>query len=124
MVKIVSGTITPLIAETYIHLYSKRLEVRKSGTTYQLFYNGAQVGTDQTIVNSLMGSYFGLYQMGPEASSKEFYIGPYNATPAADTGINAATPLTTPTYDSRGKPLIQALFISALDGWVINTGWR
>lgn len=47
--KMVAGTITQVTSGTITYGAGRTIELRKSGTTYQMFYNGSQVGTDQTI---------------------------------------------------------------------------
>jgi hypothetical protein len=47
--KCVAGVYTNLIAATTTYAAGATVQVVKSGTTYQLFYNGAQVGANQTI---------------------------------------------------------------------------
>lgn len=49
LLKCVGGTYTSLISAAAAYGSSKVLRVKKSGTTVQLFYDGAQVGTDQTV---------------------------------------------------------------------------
>lgn len=47
--KCVDGTFTKLIEGTANYVAGAELRLVKSGTTYQMFYNNAQVGTDTTI---------------------------------------------------------------------------
>jgi hypothetical protein len=47
--KYVGGTRTNLIATTAAYVAGATVRVVKNGTTYQLFYNNVQIGTDQTI---------------------------------------------------------------------------
>jgi hypothetical protein len=47
--KYVGGARTNLISTNMTYVANAPVEIRKNGTTVQLFYNGAQVGTDQTV---------------------------------------------------------------------------
>lgn len=49
MWKVVSGTWTAVTSSVITYVASAKVEVRKSGTTYQMYYNGSQVGSNQTI---------------------------------------------------------------------------
>jgi len=50
MFKCVAGVYTSLVSAGATYVAGARLEVRKTApTTYQLWYNGAQVGTNQTV---------------------------------------------------------------------------
>jgi hypothetical protein len=61
--KCVGGVWTSLIKTFVTYVDGAAIEVRKSGTTYQLFYNGTQVGTNQTIadVGIINNSLHGLF---------------------------------------------------------------
>mgnify|MGYP001613008893 FL=1 len=60
LVKCVGGTVSNVIApNTITYVAGARLEVRQRGTTYQLWYNGAQVGSNATITNLPALEYFG-----------------------------------------------------------------
>ena len=50
--KSVSGTYTTLLSVPITYVSGATVKVIKTGTTYQLFYNGTKVGTDQTISDS------------------------------------------------------------------------
>jgi hypothetical protein len=52
MVSCLGGVLTPLIDITTVYSANGNVEIRKNGTTYKLFYNGAQIGADQTIANA------------------------------------------------------------------------
>lgn len=47
--KVVAGTLTQVATGVSSYVAGAAVELRKSGTTYQVFYNGVQKGTDQTI---------------------------------------------------------------------------
>lgn len=47
--KIVSGTVTYVTSATIAYVAGAPVQLRKSGNTYKMYYNGAQVGADQTI---------------------------------------------------------------------------
>jgi hypothetical protein len=47
--KCVAGTYTQLISQAATYGTAKPLKVIKTGTTYQLYYDGLQIGTDQTV---------------------------------------------------------------------------
>lgn len=64
--KVVAGTYTQLISAAVTHVSGAVVQVRKSGTTYQLFYNGTQVGTDQTVsdIGVVNNTIHGLFATG------------------------------------------------------------
>jgi hypothetical protein len=47
--KVVNGTPSQVATGAITYVAGANVELRKSGTTYQMFYNGSQVGADQTI---------------------------------------------------------------------------
>jgi hypothetical protein len=68
LTKCVAGTYTELISAAATYVAGAAIEIRRtaSSNTYQLFYNGAQVGTDQTIsdagiVSNTLHGYFNTY---------------------------------------------------------------
>jgi hypothetical protein len=64
--QVLSQVETVLIDEACPAIDGELIEIRQSGTTYQLFYNGWQKGTDQTIDNPAINNnqYVGLYCNG------------------------------------------------------------
>lgn len=54
--KRISGTWTSVISAAVTYSAGAELKAIVSGTTFQLWYNGTQVGTDQTIDNSGLGT--------------------------------------------------------------------
>lgn len=76
--KIVGGTATTLISFTGVTFSANALlEIRRTAnTTFQLWYNGVQVGTDQTIADSgiLSNSYHGLKSLTSDWLVSEFQI--------------------------------------------------
>jgi hypothetical protein len=52
--QVVNDVWTRLIHAVVTYVAGAPVEVRNSGNTYQLFYNGAQVGTDQTITDATL----------------------------------------------------------------------
>lgn len=67
LIKKIGTTYTSVIAETNVTLAaSADLEVRASGSTVSLWYNGAQVGTDQTISDAQLvnNTFHGLFSAG------------------------------------------------------------
>lgn len=56
LLKRVSGTWTEVVSGTVTYSAAAELKVIVSGTTFQLWYNGVQVGTNQTIDNSGLGT--------------------------------------------------------------------
>lgn len=47
--KCVGGTYTNVLTSAITYAAGQTLQAKKNGTTYQLFYNGAQISTDKTI---------------------------------------------------------------------------
>ena|GEM_PF-5292270 len=72
--KFVSGVETNLINILESAPDGDLVEIRKNGTTYQMFTHGNQVGTDQTISDAaiLVGRYVGLYSI--ENSATKFSV--------------------------------------------------
>ena len=64
--KVVAGAYTQLISAAVTYSAGAIVQVRKSGTTYQLFYNGAQVGADQTVsdIGVVNNAVHGLFATG------------------------------------------------------------
>lgn len=70
VMKRVSGTTSPVLSQTGITLAANAyLEGRLSGNTLQVFYNGIQVGGDQTIGDAAIVSnaYHGMFSLGSNA---------------------------------------------------------
>jgi hypothetical protein len=66
LVKCVAGIYTELITAVAAYGAGRVVQVRKSGTTYQLYYNGVQIGADQTIndagiINNTIHGLFSTY---------------------------------------------------------------
>lgn len=74
--KVVNGTITYLTG-AYIGLTGQRLvEIRTSGSTVQLFYNGVQQGTDQTVSDvPVTNNIHGFISSGGGNSLNSFFVG-------------------------------------------------
>jgi hypothetical protein len=74
----VAGTYdaTPLINITKTYVAGAEVKVIKSGTTYQLYYNGAQVGTDQTISDAgiISNTIHGMFTTGGAATSLDAFF--------------------------------------------------
>lgn len=70
LIKRVGATYTTLISDSIITIAASAwLEVRASGSTISLWYNGTQVGTDQTVSDAgiLNNSVHGMYSTGGNA---------------------------------------------------------
>lgn len=68
--KRVGGTYTSLIAETVVAIVSGAyLELRASGNTISLWYNGTQVGTNQTVAD-VTGTIHGMFSDGSNQISE------------------------------------------------------
>jgi lysophospholipase L1-like esterase len=52
LIKCVAGVYTELIAAAATYVADADIEIRKNGTTYQLWYNNVQIGADQTITDA------------------------------------------------------------------------
>jgi len=68
LIKCVGGTYTDVINTAATFASGASVRVTKRGTTYQLFYNGSQVGTDQTIsdvgiISNTRHGIFNLYEL-------------------------------------------------------------
>jgi hypothetical protein len=50
--KIVAGVVTYVSVANITYVAGAPVQLRKSGTTYQMYYNGAQIGADQTIADA------------------------------------------------------------------------
>lgn len=61
--KCVAGTWTSLIDTAATYVASATLRVKRTGTTFQVFYNGSQIGSDQTIsdVALIYNTRFGMW---------------------------------------------------------------
>jgi hypothetical protein len=61
--KCVNGTYTTLVTATTAYSAGATVQVVKSGTTYKLYYNGTQVGADQTVSDAgiIGNTYHGLF---------------------------------------------------------------
>ena len=77
LVQCVNGTYTVKASGAITYGAAKILKVIKNGTTYQLFYDGTQVGADQTI-NAMNGTYHGLFSTYPSNTLEDFSL---SATP-------------------------------------------
>lgn len=75
--KSVSGTKTMLIGASVTYVADAILEIRCTGTTVQLWYNGAQVGTDQTVSDGAIasGAIHGLFSTSGTANTTDFWLG-------------------------------------------------
>jgi len=51
LVKYINNVPTELINTAVTYINNASIDIRKSGTTYQLYYNDVQIGTDQTITD-------------------------------------------------------------------------
>lgn len=73
--KVVAGITTSMIGVTPVTFVANALlEIRRSGNIYQLWYNGSQVGTDQTISDGYAGPYCGIYSRDAICRFSEFQI--------------------------------------------------
>lgn len=75
--KSVNGISSTLISATTASFVADAdLEIRRSGTTYSLWYNGSQVGTDQTVSDPEINDskWCGVWSMGPAHRVTSFSI--------------------------------------------------
>jgi hypothetical protein len=77
LIKCVNGTITDLLATTTAYVDGAPVEVRHTATdTFQLWYNNAQVGTDQTISDATItaNKIHGIFSTGG-SQLDSFFVG-------------------------------------------------
>lgn len=70
--KIVNTTLTELASANIAHVAGAQLEIRRTAaTTFQLWYNGTQRGTDQTISDAeiVSNTYAGIFSTGGSGNS-------------------------------------------------------
>lgn len=75
ILKCVNGTISNVLSDTIVTLAANAdIELRASGTTIQLFYNGVQVSTDKTVSDaSISGNTkIGIFSAGGNSISRFF----------------------------------------------------
>lgn len=72
--KFVAGTPTRVATLAAAYVAGATLEVRKSGNTFQVFYNGVQVGSDQTISDAgiVNNTIHGLFSTDPQSQCDFF----------------------------------------------------
>ena len=77
LIKCVAGTLSTVYSGSVAYSAGKYVECRKSGTTYQVFYNGSQIGTDQTISDAgIIGNkYHGLVSNYGSNNANSFFAG-------------------------------------------------
>ena len=76
--KVVGGTWTNLLTVTVAFVADAKIEIRRpSGNTYQLWYNGAQRGTDQTVSDAgiISNTRYGLFSTYSGNTFSEFTLG-------------------------------------------------
>ena len=97
--KYVAGTYTALINTAVTYVAGATLRVEKDGTTYKVFYNGTQVGTDQTITDAgiINNTIHGLFSTSSSNSFDNFYLYDNNPATATPTATSTATATHTPT---------------------------
>jgi len=95
--KNVSGTYTTLINTAVTYVPGAAIKVVKTGTTYQLFYNGTQRGTDQTISDASIvdNTRHGLFSTYSGNILDDFKLSA--DVPPTDTPTNTATATATDT---------------------------
>lgn len=86
--KCINGVYTNLINTSTAYVVGATVQIRRAGTTYQVFYNGAQIGADQTVDDASMGYLYGAFST---------YAG-NTYTGLAFTDNSTATPTITQTY--------------------------
>ena len=75
MLKCVSGTYTSLVSATVTHVAGARIQIVFTGSnTYQLWYNGTQRGTDQTVSDAGTGIYHGAFSTNASNTISGFVI--------------------------------------------------
>jgi lysophospholipase L1-like esterase len=79
--KVINGTKITLIDVGAVYYDDSVIEIRKSGTTYQLFYKGAQIGTDVTINDAeiVNNPYHGLFSPSGGNSFSSYFCGSSSA---------------------------------------------
>lgn len=79
LVKCVAGVFSaPLILATGVYVDGAPIEIRNSATnTFQLWFNNAQVGTDQTISDAsiVQNAYYGVFDTNGGNSLDSFFVG-------------------------------------------------
>lgn len=80
LVYVINGSatrVTEVLASSGEPLSSKYLELRVSGTTYQIFYGGVQLGSDKTIDNAALNSNtcHGFISTGGDNALNSFFLG-------------------------------------------------
>lgn len=74
LMKCVNGTLTNIVSAAFTYADNAYLEIRRSGDVFQLWYNNAQIGTDQT-VTGMTGIIHGLYDTGGAGGATTFFVG-------------------------------------------------
>ncbi len=74
LIKIVGGTTTSLIDTAAAYAAGADVEIRCSGNTVQLFYNGAQVGVDQTVSDVPYNGYHGMFSTDSRNTAASFEL--------------------------------------------------
>lgn len=76
LVKCVNETCTQLISSTITPAAGATIQLKKSGETYQLFYNNSQVGTNQTIsdVSVISNTIHGIFSAHPTVTLDNFSL--------------------------------------------------
>lgn len=77
MFKCINGTITQLIDAAATYSAGALLEIRKTASdTYQAWYNGSQIGTDQTVTDATLnaGTRHGIFSTGGGSQVSNFFV--------------------------------------------------
>lgn len=75
--KVVAGVTTTLLTAAVTFVADAKIEIKRSGNTYQLFYNNAQVGTNQTIADAgiISNNLYGMFSTYSANKISGFYFG-------------------------------------------------
>ncbi|ACL06221.1 Carbohydrate-binding CenC domain protein [Desulfatibacillum aliphaticivorans] len=71
--KVVAGVWTSLIDTNVTYAAGAEVEIRRNGDVFSFYYNGAQVGTNQTVAG-MTGAYCGLFATGAESTFTDLEV--------------------------------------------------
>jgi hypothetical protein len=102
--KFINGVQSTVINGTGSYAAGGVVEVKRIGTTYQLFYNGSQIGTDQTVSDANLGNYYGAFSTYASNSYTSLTITDSSTPTPTPTNTETPTPTSTATFTPTFTP--------------------
>lgn len=123
MDKVINGTITNLVSVFVAYSANATIEIKRDDNTFQIYYNGIQRGTDQTVSDENLGTIYGAFSTYSASTYSNLNITDNGATATpTDTSTPTATTTDTSTPTDTPTPTATSIPWYLAKDYTLDTG--